>query len=60
MLLERNNIVLLLVVSYHCHQLHELRDIQVERKKKKKSLYLKQRHTALFLLLNITCQEQVS
>lgn len=61
--LERNNVALLLALSYHCDQPHELRDIRVEREKKikkKGSLYHKQRHTALFLLLSLTCQEQTS
>lgn len=34
--LERNNVALLLALSYHCDQPHELRDIRVEREKKLK------------------------
>lgn len=45
MLLERNNIVLLVVVSYHCDQLRELRDIQIKRQKKKEAFILNQTYS---------------
>lgn len=40
--LERNNVALLLALSYHCDQPHELRDIRVEREKKikKKEVFI--------------------